>query len=73
MKVFHKLVEPDVARRIVREEISRLIGTEVRKIQDSCGYISGEDIYARMDVPPFDRSEVDGYAVFHKSVEGAEE
>ncbi|MEM4089200.1 MAG: molybdopterin biosynthesis protein [Thermoplasmatales archaeon] len=73
MKVFHQLVEPDVARKMIREEIRRLLKTENRRIDQSFGYISEEDLFARMDVPPFDRSEVDGYAVYHSSVEEAEE
>ncbi|MGC8645378.1 MAG: molybdopterin biosynthesis protein [Thermoplasmata archaeon] len=73
MKVFHQLVDPAVARKMIKEEISRLIRSEARPISESCGFISNESVFSKRDVPPFDRSEVDGYAVYHRSLEGAEE
>ena len=38
------------------------------KVEDSLNYISAIDIYSKEDVPHFDRSIVDGYAVDFNSV-----
>jgi len=73
MKVFHRLVDPAVARRIIKREASRVIKVERRGIGEAQGYIARENIFSERDIPPFDRSEVDGYAVYHRSVEGADE
>lgn len=73
MKIFHKLVSSDEAKEIISQEISKRIVFEDRKISDSAGYVSAEDVFSKYDIPPFDRSEVDGYAVFHSDVEGSEE
>jgi putative molybdopterin biosynthesis protein len=41
----------------------RAILTEMRKLADAMGAALAEDITAPIDVPPFDRSNVDGFAV----------
>jgi putative molybdopterin biosynthesis protein len=41
----------------------RAIPSEPRRLADALGYALAEDIIARIDVPPFDRSNVDGFAV----------
>jgi len=46
-----------------------LIGTEKVDIGSACGRILGEKIIADIDLPPFDRSQMDGYAVMAKDVE----
>jgi molybdenum cofactor synthesis domain-containing protein len=73
LKAFHELVTPLKARKILVEEIKKIEHPERKNIQDATFLICSEDVFSKEDVPPFDRSEVDGYAVNHKSVEGAEE
>ncbi|MGY3108675.1 hypothetical protein ACVWW7_005302 [Bradyrhizobium sp. LM6.9] len=41
----------------------RAIPSESRKLADALGAALAEDITAPIDVPPFDRSNVDGFAV----------
>ncbi|MCL5408290.1 MAG: molybdopterin biosynthesis protein [Candidatus Thermoplasmatota archaeon] len=72
-KIFHILVSPDDARSVLASQLRRVVHQESRDISEASGYISAEDIYSTEDVPPFDRSEVDGYAVDHGSLSGAEE
>lgn len=72
-KAFHELVSTSDARRILTEEIRKVITKENRRVIESMSYISAEDVFSTQDIPPFDRSEVDGFAVNHKSVEEAEE
>jgi len=48
-------------------------GVERVKLEDALGRVLAEDIYAPIDYPPFDRSEVDGYAVIASDTYGADE
>jgi molybdenum cofactor synthesis domain-containing protein len=73
MKVFHILVDPEKAKEILTSQIKNLIKSEDRDISLASGYFASEDVFSPEDVPPFDRSEVDGYALDHKSVIGSEE
>src|SRR3984893_15224457 len=41
----------------------RAIPSEQRRLADALGYALAEDVAAPIDVPPFDRSNVDGFAV----------
>jgi putative molybdopterin biosynthesis protein len=41
----------------------RVLATEIRPLSDALGYALAEDVIAPIDVPPFDRSNVDGFAV----------
>ena len=45
--------------------------TELVAVQNAYGRVVGKDIIAEMDLPPFDRSAVDGYAVKAESTFGA--
>lgn len=72
-KAFHLLLTPAEAQKVLSDQIRRLVKTEIRDISEALGYISAEDAYSGEDIPPFDRSEVDGYAVNHQSMIGSEE
>ncbi|MEM4627365.1 MAG: molybdopterin biosynthesis protein [Ignisphaera sp.] len=73
-KIFHRLVSIEEALNLlVKENVLKPIGVEEVKIGDSIGRVLAEDIYAPIDYPPFDRSEVDGYAVSFASVEGVDD
>lgn len=72
-KIFHKLVSLDEAKQIVSDEAKKFLRIEEIGIEESLHRISSESIFANHDIPPFDRSEVDGFAVDHKDVEDAEE
>ena len=49
------------------------VGVETVELNESYGRIVAEDVKSTLDVPPFDRSTVDGYAVRSEDVIGAEE
>lgn len=73
-KLFHALLSIDEALKIVREEgLLTPLGYERVQLEDSINRVAAVDIYSPIDYPPFDRSEVDGYAVNSRSVEGADE
>ena len=50
------------ATKIVRRE-TRQLGVETVKLSDCVGRVLAEDIIADTDLPPFDRSQMDGFAV----------
>jgi molybdopterin molybdotransferase len=55
-------IEVERALRIVLESASPLAG-ERHPILDCLGYVLAEDVPADMDIPPFDNSAMDGYAL----------
>jgi molybdenum cofactor synthesis domain-containing protein len=71
LKGFKERVDVSTAlKRIADVEIKR-VGTEVVPITEACGRILAEDVIAKYDVPHFDRSAVDGYAVKAEDTFGA--
>lgn len=56
------MIQVEEAIKIVERESPRL-GTERIGLADAVGRVLAEDIIADMDMPPFDRSQMDGYAV----------
>lgn len=58
------------ALRIIRRETPRL-GTEKIEIELASDRILAEDILADSDMPPFDRSQMDGFAVMSKDTKNA--
>lgn len=51
------------AQKIISKNISVLKNPVTVKVTDSLGYVTSEDIKSGTDLPPFDQSNVDGYAV----------
>lgn len=73
-KLFHRLVSLDEAIQLLESEgVLNPLGAEEIDLISSYRRVIAEDVYAPIDYPPFDRSEVDGYAVMVKSIEGADE
>ncbi|MCL7389350.1 MAG: molybdopterin molybdotransferase MoeA [Thaumarchaeota archaeon] len=65
MEGFKRLTSVEKALQILREVLEKQEkkDTEVLPLLESHGRVCGEDIYAPFDIPSFDRSAVDGYAV----------
>jgi molybdenum cofactor synthesis domain-containing protein len=62
--IFKRLVTVDEALNALKDHVRPLpLGIEEVKISESYGRILGEDIVAKIDLPPFSRAIVDGYAV----------
>jgi putative molybdopterin biosynthesis protein len=57
------LSREDAVARFAAALFPRAIPSETRKLADALGAALAEDITAPIDVPPFDRSNVDGFAV----------
>jgi molybdopterin molybdotransferase len=70
---FRKLVKPDEAMSIVLGQTAAVEETEEVPLSECTGRVLASDIVSRIDVPPFDRCAMDGYAVRSSDVEGARE
>jgi molybdenum cofactor synthesis domain-containing protein len=72
--VFRKLLSLDEAKQILKQNFSpEPVGVERVSLSEAYDRVLAEDIMAPMDVPPFDRSTVDGYAVRAVDTFGADE
>lgn len=61
-KEFRKLVTMDEAKRIIHG-LDIHAGISEINIQDVSGHILAMDVFSEVDVPPFDRASMDGFAV----------
>jgi len=70
--IFHELKTPEEALSTV---LSFVKGAEVEYValEDSYMRVLAEDVYARVDVPPFDRATMDGFALRAEDTFGADE
>ena len=71
--IFHKMVSIEHARSLAAKSIVKVAGTEEMPVIEARGRVVYTDIFSDMDSPPFDRSEVDGYAVISGDIEDAEQ
>ncbi|MCS7365918.1 MAG: molybdopterin biosynthesis protein, partial [archaeon GB-1867-035] len=63
-RIFHKLMSVEEAFNAISGKIPlKPIGYEVIELANAYGRILGEDVIANIDLPSFDRSLMDGYAV----------
>lgn len=58
-----ELMSVDAARALILERLSPVAGTEVLSLVEADGRVLAEDVFAPLDLPSFDNSAVDGYAV----------
>ncbi|MGD2066880.1 MAG: molybdopterin biosynthesis protein, partial [Candidatus Bathyarchaeota archaeon] len=72
--MFRKLLSFDEAKQLLEQSFSPApVGIEQVSISDAHNRILAQDIVAPMDIPPFSRSTVDGYAVKAADTFGATE
>lgn len=55
------MIIQEEAFKIIKESVYKL-GTEIITYQKSLGRVLAEDVFSDMDMPPFNKSAVDGYA-----------
>lgn len=68
------VTSPEGALRLIREHFGKLsCGVEAVSLADALGRTLGRDIKASVDVPGFDRSTVDGYALWASDTFGCSE
>jgi len=66
-----RLIQLDEALEFVMEEAVPVGKTERVPITDATGRVAAEDVFSKLDVPPFSRAAMDGYAVRAKDTFGA--
>src|SRR3990170_3848237 len=72
--MFRKLMTFDEAKKAVSQQLKpKPLGTEEIALLEAHERVLAEDVVSALDIPPFDRSTVDGYAVKAEDTFGAEE
>ncbi len=64
------MIEPKEALRIILDEV-KLQSVEKVNLMDSLGYVLAEDVFSDMDIPPFDNSAMDGFAIIASDTVGS--
>lgn len=64
-------IELELALQLIGDTVNKISSTEKINIEESRGRIIGEDIYAPINQPPFNRSPLDGYALRSEDTVGA--
>ena len=70
---FFKVKTVEETFALIDEKIAKIKETEIRPLNEALHYILAEDVTAKENVPGFDRSTVDGYAVIAKDTFGSSE
>ena len=65
------VITPDEAVGLLKKEISNILTIEQIPIDKSLGKVAAKDIYAVVDLPEFNKSMLDGYAVNSKDTAGS--
>lgn len=73
MRVFRKLITLEEARKVVGKLNLTKLGVEESPLLEAHNRVLAEDIISKLDIPPFNRSTVDGYAVKAVDTFGANE
>jgi len=63
MRVFTSTISLDEARRLLSDAVVPIARTERVGLDDAGGRVAAADVASPIDVPPFARSSMDGYAV----------
>ncbi len=72
--MFRELLTIEEARQVISKNIQAIPkGTESAPLLDVFNRVLAEDVVSALDIPPFNRSTVDGYAVRAEDTFGAEE
>src|SRR3989304_3015467 len=72
--MFRKLLSFEEAKQALNEQLKpKSLGTQTLPLLESYNRVLAQDAVSTLDIPPFDRSTVDGYAVQAEDTYGAEE
>jgi molybdopterin molybdotransferase len=67
------LLPVDEVERIIRQRVTPVAELETVPLQAADGRVVARDVVAPIDLPPFDNSAVDGYAVRHADLHASDE
>jgi molybdopterin biosynthesis enzyme len=72
--MFRKLMTFDEAKKVISEQLKpKALGEEEISLLEAYNRVLRENVVSALDIPPFNRSTVDGYAVKAEGTFGAEE
>src|SRR5262249_36396803 len=71
MRPFTSTISLDEAKRRLEAHVRPIARTERVRLEDAAGRVAAADGKAPIDVPPFSRSAMDGYAVVAADTAGA--
>jgi putative molybdopterin biosynthesis protein len=72
--MFRKLLTLDEAKHVIQQHFKpKPLSIEMIPLLDACNRVLAENVTATLDIPPFSRSTVDGYAVKAEDTFGAGE
>src|SRR3989304_5941843 len=72
--MFRKLLSFEEAKQALNEQLKpKSLGTQTLPLLESYNRVLAQDAVSTLDIPPFDRSTVDGYAVQAQDTYGADE
>ena len=72
--MFRRLMTFNEAKKVINEQLKpEALGEEITPLLEAYNRVLKEDIVSPLDIPPFHRSTVDGYAVKAEDTYGAEE
>lgn len=71
MRPFTSTISIDEAHAIIEAGVSAIDRSESVPLSDARGRVLAGDVVAKVDVPPFDRASMDGYAVIAGDTAGA--
>jgi molybdenum cofactor synthesis domain-containing protein len=72
--MFRRLMTFDEAKRVISEQLKpESLGEEEKSLLEAYNRVLRENVVSDLDIPPFNRSTVDGYAVKAEDTFGAEE
>jgi len=71
--MFRTLLTLDQVKKLIDDLGLEALDSEEISLKEAHGRILAEDVISSLDIPPFDRSTVDGYAVKAEDTYGAEE
>jgi molybdenum cofactor synthesis domain-containing protein len=71
MRPFTSTISLEEARRRLDAAVRPIARTERVRLEDAAGRVAAADVTSAMDVPPFARSAMDGYAVVSADTAGA--
>ena len=67
------LLPVDEVERIIRQRVTPVVESETVPLHAADGRVVARDVLAPIDLPPFDNSAVDGYAVRHADLQTKDE
>ena len=71
MRPFKSTISIDEARRLLREGVRPIERVETVPLIEAEGRVAAADVQSTIEVPPFARSAMDGYAVMSRDVSAA--